>query len=440
MKIGFIAQPHNGQLGHLLIEELKKPPRIKSVTIISAFVSRATTFRLKAALQALQDAGAKIMIVLGVDMGGTSKEALQELASWSSEVFIFKNKKSGVTFHPKIYLVERDDSAELFIGSNNLTDGGLFKNYEGTVHLSYSLSTDGIGFAKAKADLSKFLDPKPPVANLLDKNYLEKLLKRSDIPSETEVRKRAKTSKVGPSSVSETDDTFGFEATPGAISLPPGFQDLVLTANLAEMSNITQKARSTSKNKKATKKQERILFVDPLAQLSPVSFYMELNATKGARDADGKKKNIPGEQRIPLEAIWSAQDFWGWPNLYSKSTNPGAGRKSSKSSTAGASAPTKEDRIYYSWNPMWQISDMSTGETVTKKVRMYYYENSSDFRFTSGDIAKWGSPGDIVKITRMDNGTLEFTCELVKKGHPTHAVWATYCKHKGRSARGYGFS
>ena len=34
------------------------------------------------------------------------------------------------TFHPKLYLFKSDDHAEMVMGSGNLTEGGLYTNYE----------------------------------------------------------------------------------------------------------------------------------------------------------------------------------------------------------------------------------------------------------------------------------------------------------------------
>ncbi|WP_175898667.1 restriction endonuclease PLD domain-containing protein [Burkholderia vietnamiensis] len=440
MQVRFIAQPHGSQLGKLFLAELGKSERPSAVTIVSAFVSRASVHRLKSRLRELRAAGTKVRLVIGVDMGGTSKEVLRELYSWSPiETFVFKNKKVGVTFHPKIYVIERDHVAELFVGSNNLTDGGLFKNYESAVHLSYSLPADAASFADAKIELSKFLDPEAPIAKLLDEAYLTKLLAREDIPSEAESRQRAKKAKVGSPSL-ETDDAFGFEPTPGALELPPDYQDLVLSANSAKLSEIKRGGRKGAKSGSAkTIKRGGIMAAEPLAQMAPISFYMELNATGGKRAKKGGKSNIPGEQRIPLPAIWSAQDYWGWPDNYALSINPGANRKRTKNDDS----PEKEkvDRIYHNWYPVWKLSLVGDpAKTVQKIVRMYFYENSSDFRFTAGELKSWGGePGDIVKITRVDDGVVDFTCELVKKTHSLHAKWATYCKTGEKTDRGYGF-
>ena len=50
------------------------------------------------------------------------------------EAYIFHNEARS-TFHPKIYLFHNDTDAECFIGSGNLTQGGLFTNCEAFVHL-----------------------------------------------------------------------------------------------------------------------------------------------------------------------------------------------------------------------------------------------------------------------------------------------------------------
>jgi hypothetical protein len=438
MEVSFIAQPQDKlQLGPLLFRALGNTPTAPTrVTIVSAFASLVTVIRFKTPLRELHEAGTKVRVVVGVDMGGTSKEVLRELATWPCEVFVFKNKRSGITFHPKIYLIERHNSAEIFVGSNNLTDGGLFGNYEGAAHICYKLPKNGFEFDSAKKELSKFLDPQPPVAKLLDAHYLSKLEAREDIPSDVESRKRRKAARVGPAGKTVSDDTFGFESTPGPAPLPVEYQRVVLAANTRQMEQETKERKKSVKKGKA-KPKSIILSSEPLAQLvAPTSFHMELNTTKGKKGRAGGKSNIPGEQRIPLEAVWSAMDFWGWPDNYKKDVNPRKGKKSS-------AAITKKgvDRVYHNWYPVWDISQVNTpSKHASKAVRMYFYENSSDFRFTSGEIKNWGDEGDIVRITRMHEASIDFVCELAKAGTPKHAEWKVYCTNFGRSKRGYGFS
>ncbi len=439
MQVRFIAQPHdNIQLGTLLTESLKNTKAINAVTIVSAFASLATVTRLKAPLIALHAAKAKVRLVLGIDMGGTSKEVLEELGKWPVEIFIFKNRKSGVTFHPKIYLVEKKMSAEIFVGSNNLTEGGLFKNYEGATLVTYALPVDGDAFMGAKKELAKFLDPQLPVGKRLDADFLQKLLRRNDIPRDADARTRAKAAKVGSTDGEAGDNPFGFEATPGAKALPIEFQEIVLAANEKQLSDI-KKANKEGKKKGGKAAASGLVAlpeVEPLAYVPAGAFYMELNATKGTKAEKGEKKNIPGEQRIPLPAIWSAQEFWGWKDNYEREVNPRKGKKPAKPGEKSI------DRVYYNWRPQWEISQIGdAARHIPKKiVRMYFYENSSDFRFTCGEIAKWGEPGDIVRIEKVDNGVVDFKCELAKQGTKEHKEWSTICKAGGHTKRGFGFS
>lgn len=71
VKVSFIAQPYNNlQLGSLLDSALEDGHDIESVTIVSAFTSRASIMRLKKRLIELQEAAAQVRLVIGVDMGG----------------------------------------------------------------------------------------------------------------------------------------------------------------------------------------------------------------------------------------------------------------------------------------------------------------------------------------------------------------------------------
>ncbi|WP_285960174.1 phospholipase D family protein [Pseudomonas tohonis] len=441
MEVRFIAQPQdNLQLGTLLKDSLSNPKTIQAVTIVSAFASRATITRMKSSLIELHKAKAKVRLVVGVDMGGTSREVLEEIASWPIEVFIFKNRRNGVTFHPKIYLIEKKESAEIYIGSNNLTEGGFFKNYESTALVSYKLPKDLKDYESAKAELAKFLDPQPPIAKHLDEKFLNQLLLRNDIPSDAEARTRAKAARL--SSNQSDDDIFGFEVTPGAKALPLEYQDIVLAAVNQQLTEVKKANREAAKKNNIDEKSDSLTEkislpdVEPMAYVPATAFYMELNATKGAKALEGGKKNIPGEQRIPLPAIWSAQDFWGWKANYKKEVNP---RKKKK-----LTAEKSVDRIYYNWYAQWEISQIGdkARHIHQKKVRMYFYANSSDFRFTCGEIAKWGDPGDIVRLERVDNGIVDFKCVLAKKGTKEHEEWSIICtsSEKTHTKRGFGFS
>lgn len=444
MEVNFIAQPHEqlGALFRIAIEPLKCPTR---VTIVSAFASLQAILRLKQCLLELQAGTTSVRIVVGVDMGGTSKEVLQELVTWPVEVFVFKNRKSGITFHPKLYIVESNSTVEIFLGSNNLTDGGLYGNYEGAVRVTYVLPTDVAEFGKAKQQLSKFIDPAEPIGRRLTAAYLEMLVARSDIPSEAESRQRRKTARGSSDGTATNPDVFGFEPTSGPPKLPLDIQQVVLAAVSHQQDK--QKSEHTKANRQrnaAVKKamaeavanrtqpilpaplpEVDIRSFVPIAQISPTAFYLELVTTSG-------QGNIPGEQRIPLVALNAAQEFWGWPDKYTETVNA---RK-------GLNAPGKR-RVKIGRKPLWRIRSIADNtKDVTMGVHMYYLAANSDYRFHAGILKKWDAKaGDIVRITRCDNEPYEYDCVLAIAGSSEHAEWKSYCSTGSeRSKRIFGFS
>lgn len=435
MQVNFIAQPQV-QLGMLLTASLNAAATPTSVVLVSAFASFQAVLRLKARLCALHAGGTAVRMVVGVDMGGTSKEVLKELASWPVEVYVFKNRKSGVTFHPKLYIVEAANTAEVLLGSNNLTDGGLYGNYEGAVRVSYSLPADAIELTKAKTELSKFISPALPVGRRLDAAYLQLLLLRRDIPDEAEARTRRRLARGTASPNGAAADAFGFESTLGAPALPMEVKNVVLAAVQHQLDELAAKkiAQKKAKTKADAAGVVRlpgsepdfdIRSFTPLAQISPAAFYLELTTT------DGKAGNIPGEQRIPLEALHAAHEFWGWPDSYAESVNP------RKGPNAGGIR-----RVYLSRKPLWRVrSAIDKSKDVTVGVRMYYVVANSDFRFHSGALKNWAQAGDLVRIIPVENECYAYECTLAVAGTPEHAVWTALCgPTSGKSPRMFGYS
>jgi HKD family nuclease len=117
--------------------------------IVFAFASLQTIMRLKVPLLTLRDAGTTVSLVVGLDMGGTSKEVLRELSTWNVNVTVVKNRIPGHTFHPKLYLLEWESLAKVVVGSNNATEGGFYRNYEVSSCTEYDLPADSRLYAGA---------------------------------------------------------------------------------------------------------------------------------------------------------------------------------------------------------------------------------------------------------------------------------------------------
>lgn len=416
MDIDYIAQPDT-QLGLALSTMLDSGTPASRIVFVSAFVSLQTIMRIKHQVVALREKGTDVRFILGVDFGGTSQEVLRELLDWDLDVKIIKHRRPGHTFHPKLYLFEWDLQATIIVGSNNLTEGGFFGNYEAAVSVTYRLPEEGELFGSACSKLKRFLDPQGSTVNQLTSDFLEKLIKTGDIPSEAEARMGrdvATKGRVGMGKGSQS--LFGAEEFPLPPSLPASLLD-----------RLGRAVRSRKRSKQTAVIQHT---ADPVEGgvhptddesedlLYPAAFFMTLSKLQG--------DNIPGEARIPLEAIEMAREFWGWPDKYTREERSGG------------------KRVYWNWRPKWRIwSVENPSEVVVQEVRMYMYENSSDFRFYAKPLVEAGADlGDIVCFARIaEPDGVEFECVLSKKTTPEYEQWIENCtRHVRNSERRFGFA
>ena len=188
MKTTFLAQPDK-RLGDLIEDFISKHGVPKRVIVVSAFAALTTVFRFKTHYAAVREAGGDARSVLGVDLGGTSKEVLTEVSGWQVPVIIVKNRFPGVTFHPKIYQLCWRKHAVMIVGSNNWTEGGMYRNSEAATLTEFRFPADQDAYDEACSSLERFLTPTGPTANLLTPDYLSKLLALEEIPSENAARK-----------------------------------------------------------------------------------------------------------------------------------------------------------------------------------------------------------------------------------------------------------
>lgn len=407
MKLEYLAQP-DVQLGRILSALLNENPSADVVVVVSAFARLQSILRLKQQVSRLVDEGADIRFVLGIDLGGTSKEVLEELLKWNIDVTVVKNRIPGHTFHPKIYLLRWKAKADLFVCSNNLTDGGFFRNYEAAARVTYDLPADHDGLETALAQLGRFLGPTGATAKKLTTKLLKNLVKNGQVPSEADARRNTEPAnqklrgrRVG--------SVFGAEDVAPPPPLPAEMLERLLgnlRARRGSTGGKTQRRRSKAKAQSAKK------------ILAPAAFYMTLPTLQGP--------NIPGEARIPLEAVELAEEFWGWPDEYKKDVTGGG----------------KKRRVYWNWRPNWSIVNADTGQSATQVVRMYLYENSSDFRFYARPLVNAGADlGDVVRIRRVAQPDAEYECVLAKKGTAAFEDWGRYCTQQVRnSPRRFGYA
>ena len=129
--MNIVNQPFQGQLGNILIEEILKPD-YEELLIFSAFAKNSGVLRMKDSFETFRKKGGKIKAFIGIDLDGTSYEALINLFYLCDELYIIHSENSSITYHSKIYILRsyKQNRNWFAIGSNNLTAGGLWTNYE----------------------------------------------------------------------------------------------------------------------------------------------------------------------------------------------------------------------------------------------------------------------------------------------------------------------
>lgn len=137
-----INQPFNGQLGTILNNKLSEG-KYKYFIMLSAFAKNSGVLRIKESIKSFRDNGGKVDAFIGLDAYGTSYEALRNLFFAVDNLYIVHDNSPITTFHSKIYYFsDLKNSDWLAVGSNNLTGGGLWTNYESAYIIDADISKD----------------------------------------------------------------------------------------------------------------------------------------------------------------------------------------------------------------------------------------------------------------------------------------------------------
>ncbi|MDK7181342.1 hypothetical protein QP446_11335 [Corynebacterium riegelii] len=128
-----LSQPFDGQLGDILIEALSCGAYDR-LSIVVAFARNSGVLRLKDALEKFREAGGEVDVFVGVDLDGTSYEALINLLPLATTLRVVHDE-NGQTFHTKLFYFEGPKQSLLIVGSHNLTGGGLWTNFESSVRI-----------------------------------------------------------------------------------------------------------------------------------------------------------------------------------------------------------------------------------------------------------------------------------------------------------------
>lgn len=134
MKVELIKDNEN--LGEVLNSKLKNTD-FDRLKIMVAFVKYSGIAHLYESFSKFINIGGQIEMIAGIDLNGTSIQALEQLQKLSRDNLYIHHDVGFNTFHPKVYIFEKKENIiSLIIGSSNLTVGGLFNNYEANIILT----------------------------------------------------------------------------------------------------------------------------------------------------------------------------------------------------------------------------------------------------------------------------------------------------------------
>ena len=379
MRSEVCIQPFSKNGKFMLGNELKtllNNSDFKKIWFVSFSVRRGGVIRILPELKNAIANGAEINLILGIDHNSTSIEAIDELLKIKINSKILKDTSFAHTFHPKIYLFEGSKNAELFVGSNNLTAGGIFTNYESCIHISFDLSKDKAIYKEHKKELEPVINPKGITVKKLTKSLVETLKKSKDVVSESVTRQEYVKRTLG----KKKKSVFGSQKFPDLPAMPIEYQKKIV--------------------KQSNKKQAKVKTV-----LALNSVYIQLNKIQGT--------TIPGEVRIPKALRNIDEPFWGWPKSY----------------TIQHRKLGEKERTYSERKTQWEIIDSSKPtQRISDTVRIYDYKERGEFRFYSNKLVETGADEfDIIKLTIHPDQNFDYQCELAKRGSTKYLEWEKHC-------------
>jgi HKD family nuclease len=114
---------------------------VTAVDVATAWVRASGLVHVQTGLIDALGRGAAVRVVVGIDADNTSEEGLRGLleiadrgAPNQMRVYV-RHNEAGPIFHPKLYVFRTADQVRAYIGSNNLTQSGLFQNDELSVRV-----------------------------------------------------------------------------------------------------------------------------------------------------------------------------------------------------------------------------------------------------------------------------------------------------------------
>ncbi len=398
----FIHQPApSNRLGDFLKDNLAG--RWTHFRAAVAFVKRSGVRHVAPALTAFARTG-HAEIIAGIDHRGTSSEGLRDLLHAMSprgRIIVFHNRLP-FTFHPKACLFKSSTAAEVLVGSGNLTEGGLFTNYEAALRLSLDLTEpkQAAVLQSLERVLDSWSDLSTGAALVLDEALLTRITGLGLVPSEA-------------LAISEPGDMERDvdRTRPGRSGLPFAARG-EYRAPPYPKPGAGPEASSPGAVRAAPAPAPASL----ASTFGAAGFVMTLQQTDVGvgQLTTGASRRSP-EIFIPLAARDADPDFWSWPAGFV----PDPGK------------PGKLDRR--------GVHVRLGSETIS--MNMMTWPDKHDFRLRSEALRSAGNVGDVLRMEKVEpGGGYEYYVEVVPQGTSQHPVYLALCRLPVRNSRKrYGY-
>lgn len=119
-----------------LLNQLLREARFDRLRVLIAFARWSGLHLIDPALRAFAKRAKSVEVIVGVDLGGTTGEALEYLMRLpNTRTWVFRSGIPSIVFHPKAFGFAGPTGWCTVIGSSNATSGGLFTNAELVVRM-----------------------------------------------------------------------------------------------------------------------------------------------------------------------------------------------------------------------------------------------------------------------------------------------------------------
>lgn len=213
----FFNQPLSARFGTELSQAIESE-RWSALSIAVAWVRASGLAHLNDSLTGFLNRGGVLRTIVGVDFDNTSQEGLQALLDLESygdsKSFVYHNESSTV-FHPKLYLFRSNaGDARLIVGSNNLTEAGLFRNTEAGLQLDLDAANPVLHSVENAFD--SWRDSSTGLVHPLTSDLLSDLIENDYVKSEELIRKEAAEKRASQSRARENKNKIFASVPVGA--------------------------------------------------------------------------------------------------------------------------------------------------------------------------------------------------------------------------------